>query len=307
MLNVLMGDKKVRYFFILFLFVFLLRLGYGYHTTPNTIRIQSSKSMVENVASGFSSAKKNYASEYQISKTSIAPPVELKSPALRDQKYEKTATIVTASKKFDDDETRVRSLVTRDKAIIQYEQSKGKKDTRNRVTQLMIGVRPDAFDDFVKGIQQIGRVESVEITKTDKTNEFLDLKAQRISLENARAALTQLKNMKGNVEEFINLQYKILDIDKELQALGVRLGDYDEVNEFCTVKLTLFEDNEFMIYPPSFFVRIMIAFKWTLKAYLGFFVAFGFFTLSVFFITRTVESLRRMSGSQEDKDKQRDE
>ena len=295
--------NKTHCFFILFGVLFLLRLGYGYHTTPDEVRTQSSRSLIDEVAHEFSSVKKNYASEYSSPKSSVASRMATPSPALREQKYEKTATIMSASKNFDEDENRVRSLVTRYKGIIQYEQSKGKKETRNRVTQLMIGVRPDAFDTFVKSIQKIGRVESVEVTKTDKTNEFLDLKAQRISLENARKSLTQLKSMKGNVEEFINLQYKILDVDKQLQELGVRLGDYDEVNEFCTVRLTLFEDNEFMIYPPTIFVRMMIAFKWTLKVYLGFFFAFACFTLSVFFLVRTIESLRRMSAPFPRKDK----
>ncbi|MDL2263285.1 DUF4349 domain-containing protein [Synergistaceae bacterium OttesenSCG-928-I11] len=280
------AGKKALVFILLFIVFFLGRLGYGYYTTPDKIVKRSARSRVPEVSVDLSSSKKNYATDKLAQRTSASAMPQV------DQKYEKTATVVTGTKEYDKDEGKLRATIKEHGAIVQFEHNVGRSDVKTRVLQLMIGVQPDSFDKFYAAAREIGRLESAEVTKVDKTNEFLDLKAQRESLENTRRALMELKRMNGSIDELVNLQYRILEIDQQLQNLGVKLGDYDEVNEFCTVRLTMYEDHDILVYPPTTPRRVMIAFKWSLKYYFAAMAALAFFSIFAFFSVAIAEKIR---------------
>jgi hypothetical protein len=61
------------------------------------------------------------------------------------------------------------------------------------------------------------------------------------------------------------LQNRILEIEQELQGLGVLLGDFSEENEFCTVRFSLAESREIKI---SLLHRLKVAFEWSIKYYI---------------------------------------
>lgn len=285
------ASKTLKVYFLLFLVVFAGRLAYGYYTTPDVVHTRSTRDRVPDIEESFASAKRNYASDRVVKggAPSAAPGVPA-FPAV-DQKYEKIATVTSATKSFDHDVRAIREKAREYGAVIQYEQSRGGANRRSRILQLLIGVQPRSFDAFCKAVQAIGRVESIEVVKTDKTNEYLNLRAQRESLQSTLDALNGLKRMNGNVEAFVNLQYRVLEIEQQLQALGVSLGDFDEVNEFCTVRLTLYEDHDIRVNPPDLITRLMIAFKWSVKYYLAMTFALGFFAMFVFFAVATVDKV----------------
>lgn len=224
--------RRVILFLILaYLALFCLCLAYEYTTYSPGIQRQAASVSASSVAV----SKKNYASAKY----------DIQSPAARaqvDQKYERTATVQSQSATFDDDEVKTRSMVAANNGIVQFESGVGTNG--RRVLFLYVGIAPDRFDTFYKDIQTIGTVQSMEIAKTDKTNEFLTLKAQRASLEKNRAALMELKRRDGRIDELMALEQKILQIEQELQNLGVQLGEFDEVNAFCTVRFTLVEYTE---------------------------------------------------------------
>lgn len=277
----------MRYFIGLFLLLFIARLGYGFYTTPNQITKRSPRDINRSVhESSFQISKRNYASDSY--KYKAATPSSAAMPHMN-QKYEKTADVVSSSGNFEKDDKRIRAVIEKHNGIIQYENKSGLEGAR--VLQLLIGVPPSKFDDFYLALQKVGIVDSKNITKMDKTNEFLNLKAQRASLESTLKALVELKSHNGRIEELISLQEKILEIEKKLQELGVMLGEYDEVNEFCSVKLVLNENKDILIYPPHIAKRLMIAFTWTVKVYLALSVALFFGALTIHFILLIIDKI----------------
>ena len=96
------------------------------------------------------------------------------------------------------------------------------------------------------------------------TNEFHKLIAQRKSLEKKLNEITKLKTERGKISEKINLQEKIYQIENELQGFGLKLGDFDFEQEFCTVKFTLQENEHNVSFLLLFISSIFLAFKWTL-------------------------------------------
>lgn len=235
-------------------------------------------------APAFEMSRKNYASE----KTKPS-----NAPSLGDtQKFEKVASLAQVSRAFEEDLAALRALIGSQKGIVQYEKSRGLPG--RRVIDLGIGVPPAEFDAFVATAQKVGRVISIEVQKNDKTNEYLELKAKRASLEKSRTSIEALTAIEASVDERLKIQTRLTEIEEQLQALGVALGDFDAQNEFCTVKLTLSEVAA--PTPVSLAKRLFDAFDWTVRAYvwlgLGLLAMTGALWLAVFILSTLLPALR---------------
>lgn len=243
----------------LFLLLFLGRLAYGY-TKKN---VSDSGSQSDSFFENQTDLRKNYASEKSFKS---ADAVAFSSPGSGQaaQKYEKTATLNSRTDAFESDESALRRTTEGFQAIIQYEQKTG--NPGNRTLHLMIGVRPELFDSFYVAAQRIGDIYVNSITKVDKTTEFRELNAQKASLEKALANLTDLKNHAGSISDLVGLHDKILEIENRMQELGVELGNFSAENEFCTVRVSLYENAATRAI--SFAHRLFVAFTWTVKYYL---------------------------------------
>ncbi len=269
--------KGIVYLILLFIALFLFRLVYGYTTTPNDSN-QNTTFFQE-----VSSSRVNYASKkYKIStNANVAQGV-----VSVDQKYEKIATINTKSSEFEKEHKLLNEAIKSKDAIIQFEQNSGNKG--NRRLQLLIGVQPERFDELYVSLSKIGKVESKEITKKDKTNEYKQLNAKKESLLKIRTSLIELKTKGGKIEEYINLENRILSIEEELQGLGVQLGNYDEENEFCTIKFSLIEGVENKI---SLMHRIKVALDWTVSTYFQLIMILFFITGFIYLILLIMDKL----------------
>jgi hypothetical protein len=117
-------------------------------------------------------------------------------------------------------------------------------------------------------VRAIGRLSSIQVDKSDKTNEYKDLAARRASREKARDALTALRAQTGaRLEDLIALQNKILEIEEAIQEMGVKLGEFDAENEFVTIHFTLLEERAPASHHVSVAHRIRVAFVWAVEAY----------------------------------------
>ncbi len=273
--------KKFRKIVLLlvlgFIVLFAFRFIYGFtksndHTSDQTPQFDD-----------MSSGKRNYASkEYKVQSTN-----ESSSPVKVDQKYEKIAEIKTKSGNFEEEERQTRKQIEKYNAIIQFEQKSGNIGSRN--LDLLIGVPPENFDSLYSSLIIIGKVQGKQITKKDKTNEYKELNAKKNSLVQIRTSLIELKSKGGKIEEYMQLENRILEIEEQLQELGVSLGDFDSENEFCTVKYSLQEGHVSSI---SIFSRIKVALEWTVKMYLYIMVLVFFLTLSAYLILFSIEKLK---------------
>jgi Domain of unknown function (DUF4349) len=255
-----------KYFLISFGVLFLLRIGYGFAVSDvaagqnhangyfagNVGNDGSQQNSVDN------NLRKNYASEKKAGSATIQ----------NKEKYEKVGSVASHSRDFVNDEKKLRVTVEQYKAVIQSEQATGLAGAR--VLRLGIGVDPEKFDTLIEDVRKIGELTDIQITKSDKTNEYKNLNAKRVSQEKYRTALNALKGRGGKVTELIELENKILEIEQEIQNLGVKLGEFDEQNEFCTVRFTLVENRGAV--KAGFFTnllrRIKIALEWTIRYYL---------------------------------------
>ena len=246
--------KLALWFIVLFVCMFLFRILYGYVATgPRQGAYYS-----ENFFNSLSDLRKNYASE-KIMKNDV----QVQSDMASTQKFEKTATIKAQTSEFEKDEKLIKDKTKAFKAVIQYEQEAGQKS--NRQLHVLIGVNPNLFDSFCVAMQKIGTPKGLEITKVDKTNEYRQLNAKKASIDKTLQSLNELKSKGGAVADFVTLNDKILEVEEKLQSLGVELGNFDSENEFCTVKLSLYEGAAKKGL--SLIQRLKVALEWTIKYY----------------------------------------
>ncbi|WPV69262.1 DUF4349 domain-containing protein [Chitinophaga sp. LS1] len=251
-----------------FCVLFIFRLIYGY-VASNT---NSTGDYYENYFDQVNGLRKNYAT----SKLKMAPTAGPQPDFSTNQKYEKTAVVRTTTSDFQKDEENVRKKIESYKAMIQYEKALGRKGDRE--LHLMIGVNPETFDAFYHEIQGIGIIRSMSITKVDKTNEYRQLNAQKVSLEKTVTSLEALKKQPGTNQELLPIYDRQLELEDRLQNLGVDLGNFNTENEFCTVKLSLYEGAT--AQSTSFIHRLKIALQWTIHYFA--YIVIGFTVLSIF-------------------------
>lgn len=138
--------------------------------------------------------------------------------------YERSGQLALATDAFDDDEAQIRSAVTAHQALVLYENSSGM--VRERRLVLELGIHPDQFDALMSQLRGIGRLESISVQQRDRTDEFQRLHAQRQSLEKRHATILKLGEPKNlSIDDTLRLEQRLQDIDKELQTVGVQLGD----------------------------------------------------------------------------------
>ena len=253
---------------------------YGYVSTELTF---GNDDYSRDFFSSVENLRKNYASEKKFKKQDVGQQANFASS----HKYEKTATVKSKSSHFEKDVTHIKSTTKNFEGIIQYEQNQGNKGDQE--IHLLIGINPEKFDSFYLKIKEIGSVKSKEITKVDKTNEYRQLNAKKASLEKNLISLNELKTRAGTIEEHISLHNKILEIESQMQELGVELGDFDSENEFCTIKFSLYEGaTERKI---SFLRRLVVALEWTIEYYAILIFSFLCMALSIFILLVIIDKL----------------
>ena len=117
---------------------------------------------------------------------------------------------------------------------------------------------------------------------------------KKASLEKNLASLSELKNKSGAISDYISLHEKILEVETQLQELGVTLGNFNTENEFCTLHFSLFEGRERKAV--SLFQRVKIALEWTIKYYAISVLALAAVFLGSFLLLLVVDRLKILSA-----------
>lgn len=269
--------KLILWLILIFAVLFIFRLIYGYTKTFDDTPNQAQ--FFDNI----SNSKRNYATKKYKVKSNTPNQTAIKV----DQKYEKIAEIKTKSSNFEEEEKSSRKTIEKLDALIQFEQKSGNKGYRK--LNLVIGVPPENFDAIYKQLITIGKVQAKQITKKDKTNEYKELNAKKQSLEKVRNSLIELKSKGGKIDEYMGLENRILEIEQQLQGLGVSLGDFDDENEFCTVQFSLLEGKEVKI---GIMQRVKVALEWTVKIYLRIMTTLFFLTLFAYLVLLGIDKLK---------------
>lgn len=232
---------------------------------------------------------KNYASDQ--AKSFKLSTEKLSIPSIN-QVYEKIASVSSKTSQFDQDTKALRHKIGAYNGIIQYEKLTG--EIGDQEVHLVIGVKPNLFDKFYNDILKIGKVEQKEIVRTDKTSEYEQINAQKTSMEEQLQSLYELKEQAKQIQEFITLNGRIFEIKERLRMLGVDLTKFDAENEFCTVRVSLYEGD--LEQKVNYTYKINMAFQWSSELYVKGVGAVLGTVLTVLVIMYLIDKLRGVFG-----------
>ena len=179
------------------------------------------------------------------------------------QVFEKTGQLQSATTDFDGDRAKLLAVLNDKKTIVKYERTRGLSPRRS--IHVALAVKDDAFDGVMEGLKVIGELRFAQVTKADRTQEFRSLFAQKESLQKHLQALTRLRESKAKVDEFINLEGKILELQKQVHTLQIRLGDFATEESFSNIAFSLSETGQGAAYTNA--LRLVDAFIWSLARY----------------------------------------
>lgn len=278
--------RKIQLSLLFFMFTILLiaRLIFGYIVYPDGY--ERNNNSLNNI-SDFQLARKNYASNKSgkgsIGKSSMSKSsINQASMISVDQKYEKIGSIANVTDEYEESEKALYSLIKTEALMIQLEQKSGLQNARK--LNIALGVIPDKFDSTIEQLKKIGTVKRIQIDKKDKTNEYKKLEAKRVSLQKARESLISLKQTGGAIKDMVELTNRLLVVENDIQDLGVSLGEFDENNEFCTVKFVLREIHKPVYKKLSLTHRLHVAIVWSTKVFLTFWAMIAFSLLGIWLL-----------------------
>jgi hypothetical protein len=179
--------------------------------------------------------------------------------------YDKTAELLSVSTDFGDDEGRIRKVVAGQKAVVFSERSSGVNDGRMLV--LGISVHSSRFDELVRQLEQVGQPAAIQVVQQDRTAEFRKLFTERQSLKKYADAILKLRDAKNlSVEESLKLEQKILELEKQIQAVALKLGDFLGSEPSYTLIFTLAETQPGGLHERTFTLarRLGSGFLWAL-------------------------------------------
>jgi len=272
--------KRVLFgFIILFIFIFILRAVYEI-ITPEVFNditggYSSNAAMQKDlkVINNYASLRMEYVQDGS-------------GPLVMDQKYESIANIVSKTSSYDSDMERFDAIMEQYQAVIQIENRRGL--TGNRRIDLVIGVRPENFDDMQSAVLKLGIITSSNMTKTDKTYEYRQMLAEKETLERRKESYEALKQHGGNISELMKLEEKIIEIEADIRQQLIGLGEFSDENALCTINFSLYEEAKVSI--PG---KLWSALKWTATTYAAILAIVLFLTLTAFVFTALLNYLKK--------------
>ena len=179
--------------------------------------------------------------------------------------FEKTAKMQSTTGAFDSDKEQAFTLARKHKATVKYEKASGL--TPHRSLTVVFGVSADAFDDLLEELSKVGKLGAITVMKVERTQDVRSMFLKKQSLEKYVEALLKLRKVKGNVDEFIKLEEKILAIQREARSVALQLGDFTQEKSFCDISFSLSETKRRAKY--SLKLRLADAAAWSFARYMS--------------------------------------
>lgn len=97
------------------------------------------------------------------------------------------------------------------------------------------------FDNFIKELSDVGKVERLNVSSQDVTGEYVDLNSRLKVLESQRDLLLGWLKEAKTVDEMIKLRTEIQKTEEEIETIKGRLNYISFHTDFCDITITLGE------------------------------------------------------------------
>ncbi len=109
-------------------------------------------------------------------------------------------------------------------------------ETRYEIT---IRVLSANMIDFINDIKDNGELVSYSKTSEDITNSYSTFEARKEALETQHARILELIEIAVNLDDILTLEEERIDIESELNEIGLVLANYDSLVDYSTINLVM--------------------------------------------------------------------
>lgn len=106
---------------------------------------------------------------------------------------------------------------------------------------ITIVIPSDKFDEFNQVLSKYGKIESLNVSTTDVTGEYVDLNSKLKVLEEQRDLLLSWLKSAKNIDEMIKLRNEISQVEENIESIKGRLNYIVFHTDFSDVSISLSE------------------------------------------------------------------
>lgn len=135
----------------------------------------------------------------------------------------------------------VASLAEQNKGYVSNSQSYSDADGNMTSGQITIKVDKANFDAVLNKIKAMGKVQNVNITVSDVTQEYVDNESRLKNLDSQRTSLINLMEKSATVKDSIEIQRELSNVEGQIEIIKGRQNYLDNLIAYSTIDVTLAE------------------------------------------------------------------
>ncbi len=135
----------------------------------------------------------------------------------------------------------VASLADQNNGYVSNSQSYS--DSEGNMTSGQITIRVDKanFDAVLNKIKALGKVQNVNITVSDVTQEYVDNESRLKNLDSQRTSLLKLMDKSVTVKDSIEIQRELSNVEGQIEIIKGRQNYLDNLIGYSTIDITIAE------------------------------------------------------------------
>jgi hypothetical protein len=150
-------------------------------------------------------------------------------------------TLQVANGSFDRTLDRVMNLMRSQGGYVSGSDAQADASDRLRSGQITFQVPADKFEVTIGGLRQIGTPQSIRISGTDVSTQYVDLQARLRNAEAQRNAMLALLQQAKSVNDVIQVQTQLGQITGQIEQLKGQIDYLDHTTSYATVAVTVRE------------------------------------------------------------------
>lgn len=175
------------------------------------------------------------------------------------------------------DET-VKQILTSANSIGAYVQSSNvsgrsidtKLSEQNRSGEFILRIPKSKFDSFLLNVGNLGSITNQQISAENITTAYFDTQAHLKSLTIQEERLLELLKKTGQLKDIIELEKELSRVRYEIESLSGSLKKWDNLIDFSTLHIQLYEVHRIKENPVSFGDKIVNGFVSSVKSLFDF-------------------------------------
>jgi hypothetical protein len=150
-------------------------------------------------------------------------------------------TLQVGNGAFDSSWDRVTSLMQSQGGYVSGSQAQADGSDRLRSGVVTFQVPSDRFDATLAGLRRLGKAESIQISGTDVSSQYVDLQARLRNAEAQRDAMLALLQQAKSVNDILQVQNQLGQITGQIEQLKGQIDYLDHTTSYATVAVTIRE------------------------------------------------------------------